>query len=115
MSVAASDLVIFGMTRKGRTFRPSDWNERLAGLTSAFGADRKLVYSPLVKPMSVAGTRILLAGHALAELEPRLWDFLLHFARDNDLVTMLVDGALADPSRVVPPTAAPRAEPQEPV
>jgi hypothetical protein len=108
-----ADLVIFGLTRKGKTFRPSDWNERLAGLTSAFGADRKLVYSPLVKPMAIGGVRVLLAGHALAGLEPRLWEFLLHFARDNDLVTARVEGALTDPSRIAPP--APQTEPQEPV
>jgi hypothetical protein len=45
-----ADLVIWGVTAAGRTFRPRDWAERLAGLTSAFGADQKLVYSPLVDP-----------------------------------------------------------------
>ena len=115
MSAVASDLVIFGLTRKGRTFRPSDWNERLAGLTSAFGADRKVVYSPLVEPMTIGSVRVLLAGHALSDLEPRLWEFLLHFARDNDLVIGRIEGALDDPSRITPPAPAARTEPQEPV
>jgi hypothetical protein len=115
MSAVASDLVLFGSTRKGRTFRPSDWNERLAGLTSAFGADRKLVYSPLVKPMTIGGVRVLVVGHALAELEPRLWEFMLHFARDNDLVVDRVEDALADPAGIAPPVRAARTEPQEPV
>ena len=31
-----SEVVIHGLTREGRTFRPSDWAERLAGVMAQF-------------------------------------------------------------------------------
>ncbi|HWD17039.1 MAG TPA: DUF3579 domain-containing protein, partial [Casimicrobiaceae bacterium] len=83
MESSRDDLVLFGVTHAGRTFRPSDWAERLAGLTSAFGPDQKLVYSPLVSPVSVRGVKALIVGRALEALEPRLFQFFRNFARDN--------------------------------
>jgi hypothetical protein len=115
MAGAPPDAVIFGLTNRGARFRPSDWNERLAGLTSAFGADRKLTYSPLVHPMDVGGASALVVGGSLAEMEPRLWQFLMQFARDNDLVVTRVSGALAQPHAIVAPSVARGGEPREPV
>ena len=47
---AATTFIIVGLTREGRKFRPSDWAERLCGVMSAFGAERKMKYSPYVGP-----------------------------------------------------------------
>lgn len=113
MPASATDVVLWGFSRSGRTFRPSDWAERLAGLTSAFGQGR-LSYSPHVQPMIVQGFRALVVGSQLAVLEPRLHQFLLDFARDNELVLTRVENALADPASLVPPRPVAR-EPQEPV
>ena len=55
MTADDADVVIWGVTTAGRTFRPSDWADRLAGLTSAFGADQRLMYSPHVRPMTMGG------------------------------------------------------------
>ncbi len=111
-----ADLVIWGVTRDGRPFRPSDWCERLAGLVSVFGSDQRLAYSPLVRPVTVAGVRAVVVGRTLAELEPRLYAFLSGFARDNDLQTTEVADALVASHRLAPPTRAPAAgEPREPV
>ena len=33
---AAKEFVILGVTREGKTFRPTDWAERLAGVMSQF-------------------------------------------------------------------------------
>ena len=107
--------MIWGVTRSGRRFRPSDWAERLAGLTSAFGWDQKIVYSPLVRPVTVAGAKAVIVGHALEALEPRLHQFLLQFARDNDLVVTRVPDALAAPWALQPPLAPDRGEPREPI
>ena len=115
MSAPEPDVVVFGVTPAGRKFRPSDWNERLAGLTSDFGADHKLDYSPLVRPMAVQGVQALVVGGTLAELQPRLWQFVLHFARDNDLVVARVAGALAQPGLLQAPVAPVSGEPREPV
>lgn len=115
MAAPELDAVIWGTTRSGRSFRPSDWSERLAGLTAAFGADRKVMYSPLVRPITVRGVRGVIVGHALETLEPRLHQFLLGFARDNDLVVTRVENALAAPQLLVPPGAPTAGEPPEPV
>ncbi|MBS0319501.1 MAG: DUF3579 domain-containing protein [Proteobacteria bacterium] len=111
------DAVIWGQTLAGRSFRPSDWADRLAGVTSAFGHDRKITYSALVRPVNVRGVRAVVVGSGLAALEPRLHQFLLNFARDNELVVTYAEHALAAPRLLVPPGMAPlgAAEPQEPV
>lgn len=111
-----ADLVIWGVTRDGRPFRPSDWCDRLAGLVSVFGSDQRLAYSPLVRPVTVAGVRAVVVGRALEVLEPRLYAFLAGFARDNELQSTDVEDALVAPQRLVPPARPPGAvEPREPV
>ena len=64
--------------------------------------------------MTVRGVRALIVRHELATLSPRLHQFLLGFARDNDLVVDSVPDAFATPGALVPPGAQ-RGEPQEPV
>jgi len=110
-----ADLVIWGITTSGTTFRPSDWADRLAGLTSAFGPDQKLVYSPLVLPVSLYGMRALIVGRELAKHEPRLFQFFANFARDNALRFEYVDDALATPDALAHPLAPVRDEPRQPV
>jgi hypothetical protein len=114
MPASTTDVVVWGIARSGRSFRPSDWADRLAGVTSAFCQARRLSYSPLVQPVTVQGVRALVVGSELATLEPRLHRFLLDFARDNELVVVQQAGALADPGALVPPLVA-MAEPREPV
>jgi len=116
MSSHEPDVIIWGVTIHGRTFRPSDWAERLAGLTSAFGFDQKLAYSPLVRPVSVREMRAVVVGSALAELEPRLYQFMLHFARDNELQMTHAHDALASLQSLTPPVMlSASSEPREPV
>jgi hypothetical protein len=114
MPATGPDAVLWGLTTAGRRFRPSDWAERLAGLTSQFGHDQRLAYSPLVRPLTLAGHKAVIVRRALAELEPRFWTFLLRFAEDNDLVVTYVDVAAAPAAALVPP-AFTAAEPREPV
>ena len=115
MDPEGSDVVIWGLNAAGRSFRPSDWAERLAGLTAAFGADQRLSYSPLVRPVNVRGVKAVIVGARLAAIEPRLFQFLLGFAGDNELAVHRIAGALASPQTLVPPGPAPRGEPREPV
>ncbi len=74
----------------GKTFRPSDWAERLAGVMSQFrpgGAQpgSHLSYSPWCVPTLVNGVKCVVVNRELQDYEPMAWDFVLHFARDNDL------------------------------
>ncbi len=82
---------IQGLTLDGKTFRPSDWSERLAGAMSSFrpgGAHGKAAYigySPYCVPRVVGNVKCVLVNEALKDLEPMAWDFVMHFARDNQL------------------------------
>jgi hypothetical protein len=83
---------IQGMTLQGRTFRPSDWSERLAGAMSSFrpagslgGRGAYIGYSPYCVPQVVDGVKCVRVSEALKDIEPMAWDFVMNFARDNEL------------------------------
>ena len=84
------EVFILGLTHEGRTFRPSDWAERLAGVMSQFrpgGAtpDSYFSYSPWCVPNTVDGKKCVIVHTDLREEEPMAWDFVMNFAKDNDL------------------------------
>lgn len=88
-------LFIQGTTRDGRTFRPSDWAERLAGALSSFrpggartGPGSHIGYSPLCVPRVINGVKCVIVSEELRSIEPMAWDFVVNFARDNDLQTI---------------------------
>jgi hypothetical protein len=92
-------LVIRGVTRSGRTFRPSDWAERLCGVMSPYrpggartGVGAHIGYSPLCIPRVIDGVKCVIVSEELRAVEPMAWDFVVHFARDNELQT--VEGPL---------------------
>jgi len=83
---------IQGITKEGRSFRPSDWAERLAGAMSSFrpggvqgGIGAFIGYSPYCVPRLIDGVKGVLVNEALRAIEPMAWDFVMNFARDNDL------------------------------
>ncbi len=83
---------IQGLTLEGRSFRPSDWAERLAGAMSSFrpgggkgGIGSYIGYSPYCVPQVVDGVKCVLVSEALRGIEPMAWDFVMNFARDNQL------------------------------
>ena len=91
VSSSAKEVFILGQTRDGRTFRPSDWAERLAGVMSPFrpggagGRDAHIGYSPYCKPQVLDGVKCVIVNEAIRDIELMAWDFVMHFARDNDL------------------------------
>ena len=90
VSSHAKEVVILGRTRGGKTFRPSDWAERLAGVMSSFRPggvqpSSYLSYSPWCLPTVIDGVKAVVINRQLRELEPMAWDFVLNFAKDNDL------------------------------
>ena len=83
---------IQGITRDGRTFRPSDWAERLAGAMSSFrpgggvgGIGAFIGYSPYCFPKVIDGVKCVIVSQELRAAEPMAWDFVMNFARDNEL------------------------------
>jgi hypothetical protein len=89
------EVFIQGLTRDGKAFRPSDWAERLAGAMSCFrpegsggGPAAFIGYSPYCVPRFIGGVKGVVVSEHLRELEPMAWDFVMNFARDNDLVVI---------------------------
>ena len=87
------EVVIRGVTTQGRTFRPSDWADRLAGVVCQMGPDNRLNYSPDVQPVTRAGVRCVVINRELAVRDSSTFRFLLAFAGENDLE--IVDGRQA--------------------
>jgi len=90
VSDTAKEVCIMGLTLAGKTFRPSDWSERLAGVMSQFrpGGARPgshLSYSPWCIPATRGGVKCVVVHRDLREAEIMAWDFCMNFARDNDL------------------------------
>ncbi|WP_418316505.1 DUF3579 domain-containing protein [Piscinibacter sakaiensis] len=86
----ANEFFIQGITLDGRTFRPSDWAERLAGAMSSFrpggqGRAVRFGYSPYCVPRVINGIKCVIVSETLREIEPMAWDFVMNFARDNQL------------------------------
>jgi hypothetical protein len=81
-----SQLIIRGITSAGQTFRPSDWAERLAGILSTFGLDSRVNYSPYVHPITAGGVKCIVVDSKLEQIDDRAWNFIMGFARDNDLL-----------------------------
>ena len=96
-TVKPKEIFILGQTSNGRTFRPSDWAERLCGVLSQFRppgpqAHGHIAYSPYAKPTQIGGVKCVVVDERLAEIEPMALKFVLNFAKDNDL--QVVDACL---------------------
>ena len=102
------EFFIQGITLAGKTFRPSDWTERLAGALSSFrpkvgtgGIGAHIGYSPYCVPRVIEGVKCVIVNEALRDLEPMAWDFVMHFARDNEL--QVVEACLLPDAPPAPP------------
>ncbi len=79
------EIVICGETNTGRKFRPSDWAERLSGLFATMDPNNRTHYSPYVYPVRRGGLACVVVNRALETQDPMAFEFLMNFARDNDL------------------------------
>src|SRR5690606_42153803 len=75
VSSPAKVVFIQGVTRDGRTFRPSDWAERLSGVMSPFrpgGAQpgTHLSYSPWCVPTVIEGVKCVIVNRELRDHDP---------------------------------------------
>ena len=88
------EIFLQGLTHAGKVFRPSDWAERLAGAMSCFRPEgtvgsigAHIGYSPYCVPNTIDGVKCVIVNEGLRDVEPMAWDFVMNFARDNDLQT----------------------------
>ncbi len=91
-------IVIKGVTKDGRRFRPSDWAQRLSTAAAAMvptppQAARKArrPFHPKVNTAIIDGINSVVVEKSLAEEDPRLYKFLINFAKENDLVIENLD------------------------
>jgi len=78
-------IIIQGITEEGKTFRPSDWPQRLCGRLSTI-RNRRIIYSPLLRPIYKDGTKCVAVDCDLEQMNPDLYSSILRFARNNHLV-----------------------------
>jgi hypothetical protein len=89
-----TEYFIQGITSSGRKFRPSDWSERLAGVMACYGPKAKgaqgpnahLQYSLYVRPTMIGDLKCVILDSRLHDIEPMAFNFVMNFARDNDLI-----------------------------
>ncbi len=84
-------IVIEGVTLEGKTFRPSDWAERVSGVLSTF-KNQRIYYSPLLKPTYLRGHRSVIVDMGLKESHPELYEHIIDFAHANRLLIRNEDG-----------------------
>ncbi len=78
-------IVIEGVTNQGKTFRPSDWAERMSGAMASFKNSR-IHYSPLLQPsVNHDGYKCVLLDPKLKESSPQVYQAILDFAKANNL------------------------------
>lgn len=81
----ADEIIIEGLTRAGKPFRPSDWVDRMCSTFASFGVDKKLKYSPYLKPRVANGVRCLAVDLKLKTINPDGFTQLMQFAEENQL------------------------------
>ena len=92
MAVNQEEIIIQSLTRTGKPFRPSDWVDRICSSYATFGEDRKLRYSPYLKPEMIDGIRCLAVDLQLKETNPDGFEELMQFAEENQLNILNSEG-----------------------
>ncbi len=85
-------MIIQGVTKSGKQFRPSDWVDRMCSTYATFGEDKKLRYSPYLKPKVINGVRCLEVDLQLKTVNPEGFEQLLQFAEENQLNIVDTEG-----------------------
>ena len=92
MTKKSIEIIIEGLTRAGKPFRPSDWVDRTCSTYASFGSDKKLVYSPYLKPKVMNGVRCLAVDMRLKDSSPEGFAQLMQFADENQLNILDAEG-----------------------
>ncbi|MDH5546819.1 MAG: DUF3579 domain-containing protein [Gammaproteobacteria bacterium] len=87
MTDHSKKLIIESVREDGSKLRPSDWIERLSANMAEFGKDHRLHYSNKVRPKVIDGEKCLCIDSRLQSENPEAFEFILGFARSNQLRT----------------------------
>jgi len=90
--MARHEIIIQGITLAGKPFRPSDWVDRMCSTFATFGEDKKLRYSPYLKPKVLNNVRCLVVDLKLKDVNPDGFEQLVYFANENQLSVLSETG-----------------------
>jgi Protein of unknown function (DUF3579) len=79
------EIFVQGLTKDGKQFRPSDWVDRMCSSFATFGENRKLRYSPYLRPEVLNGVRCLAVDMKLKDVNPEGFEHVMQFAEENQL------------------------------
>ncbi len=85
MKIKSEEWLILGITPEGRSFRPSDWVERLCGALACYDRRGRWVYSEYAQPVIHEGQVGIRLKAVLHDIHPSAYQFIMDFARDNRL------------------------------
>lgn len=85
MKTKSEEWLILGITPEGRTFRPSDWVERLCGALAGYDRTGRWVYSEYAQPVIHEGQMGIRLQGALQNINPIAYQFFMDFALTNRL------------------------------
>ena len=80
-------ILIMGTTYEGEKFRPSDWAERLYYMVADYGTNGRITFNPLVNINQEDSSKCFVINATLKNKDPKIFDFLVDFARSNKLQT----------------------------
>ena len=83
--VKTVEIFVQGLTKDGKPFRPSDWVDRMCSSFATFGENRKLRYSPYLRPEVLNGVRCLAVDMKLRDVNPEGFEHVIQFADENQL------------------------------
>ena len=83
--IKTTEIFVQGLTRDGKPFRPSDWVDRMCSSFATFGENRKLRYSPYLRPEVLNGVRCLAVDMQLKDVNPEGFEQVMQFADENQL------------------------------
>lgn len=87
-------IVIYGITKEGSKFRPSDWAERLGGQLSSV-VNQRIKYSNQLMPGVREGHKCILLCPTLKQSNRPMYLSVLKFARHNHLKVTLPQREIA--------------------
>lgn len=93
MTVDVKKIIIEGITENGKTFRPSDWAERMSGALSTFGRDQRIQYSPMLQPMTINGVKCVSVDPDLKDQHPEMFSYIMNWVNTNHLNVVEMDVA----------------------
>lgn len=90
-------MLIKGVTRDDRKFRPSDWVDRLMGSISIYAKEEDAGrHDAIIECLCMTerdGFRGIVLDHRIEGLAPQIHRFVLNFANDNNLQVVSLEDA----------------------